>query len=181
MYMCKKNYRYQCTCKVTTLSTFSGAHRQKNGWLLVLSTPIRGNKKDIPDTWVSLVSSEVAVDIIVPWKIAVAAQVIKKFVILNALVQSLFNELHYQYAYYIFVTSNLFVVWESERSCTMIHVRIGLGYQRVEVILLLRVLIPKTNKYFPTRQPLKNQSMKLLTACACRAYKDDWIKFDKFR
>ena len=57
----------------------------------------------------------------------------------------------------------------------------GSGHQKVAVILLLCVLIPKTDKYFPTRQSLRNQSMKLLTACSRRPYKDDWKKFDKFR
>ena len=42
------------------------------------------------------------------------------------------------------------------------------GTQKVAVILLLRrVHIPKTDKYSPTRQPLRNQrSMKLLMARA---------------
>ena len=49
---------------------------------------------------------------------------------------------------------------------------------QVAVVLLIRVLIPKTDKYFPTPQPLRNQSMHFLTARAHRPYKDDWKKFD---
>ena len=47
-------------------------------------------------------------------------------------------------------------------------------YLQVAVILLLNVHIPKTDKYFPARQPLSYQSMKLLMVRACLT------KFDNF-
>ena len=57
---------------------------------------------------------------------------------------------------------------------------------QVAVILLLcvqmlTILIPETDKYFTTRQPLRNQSMQLVTARAGGPHKNDWTKFDKFR